>query len=122
MAKIYDIEIYIPPKKLLMRNCQFYFQNGNLKKFMKTGISLRSKSSKDQTAGDLAIEAAKKLFNKNSFNKDNIDLLIFISQTPNQCLPSTNCEIHHALNLKSNCGTFDINRMYRLYLRTLSSQ
>ena len=122
MAKIYDIEIYLPPKKITNEELSILFPKWKPEKiYQKTGISLRAKSSKDQTAGDLAIEAAKKLFNKNSFNKDNIDLLIFIYQTPNQCLPSTSCEIHHALNLKSNCGTFDINQgcsgyIYGLYL------
>ena len=76
----------------------------------KTGIQERGKAGENITAGDLAIIASEKLFAASSLPKNSIDVLIFITQTPNQCLPSTSCEIHAALGLKQECGAFDVNQ------------
>ena len=89
--------------------------------FEKTGIKERGKSAINETACDLAILASEKLFSKSEIDKNNIDTLIFVTQTPNQCLPSTSCEIHSFLGLSKNCGTFDVNQgcsgyIYGLFL------
>ena len=75
----------------------------------KTGIKLRGKADKYTTAGDLAISASKNLFDKSEFNQK-YWFLIFVTQTPNQSLPSTSCEIHAALGLNQNCGAIDVNQ------------
>ncbi len=39
---------------------------------------------------------------------DSVDALIFVSQTPNQRLPATACELHGALGLATGCQAFDV--------------
>ena len=44
-----------------------------------------------------------------------------MTQTQNQCLPTSACEIHNSLGLKTECGAFDINQgctgyIYGLFL------
>jgi len=71
--------------------------------YSKTGIDNRYISNDNQTALDLAMEASK------NFDTSNIDLLIFISQSPDYFLPSTSCILQDKLNLNTNIMSFDIN-------------
>lgn len=111
MARILDINYYIPPDKITNQFLSKKFPKWTPENiFIKTGIRERGKAAEDVTAGDLAISAAKKLFENSDIKVDCIDMLIFVTQTPNQCLPSTSCEIHSELSLPEKCGAFDINQ------------
>jgi len=57
-----------------------------------------------------------------------IDGIVFVSQTPDYCLPATSAVLHHRLQLSRNCAAFDVNLgcsgwVYGLWLAasTLSS-
>jgi 3-oxoacyl-[acyl-carrier-protein] synthase-3 len=41
--------------------------------------------------------------------KDSIDILIFVSQTPDYLLPATACAVHGRLGLSPSCAAFDVN-------------
>ena len=111
MAKILDIDYFIPDDKITNEFLSKKFPKWNPESiFNKTGIKQRGKSSEDITAGDLAILASEKLFKKTIITKNKIDFLIFVTQTPNQCLPSTSCEIHEAIGLNQGCGALDVNQ------------
>ena len=111
MARILDINYYVPPEKITNQYLSEKFKKWNPENILKkTGIQERGKAGENITAGDLAIIASEKLFAASSLPKNSIDVLIFITQTPNQCLPSTSCEIHAALGLKQECGAFDVNQ------------
>ena len=111
MARILDIQYYVPSEKITNFHLSEKFKKWNPESiFKKTGINERGKAGKYITAGDLAIAASKELFKASVFQKSVIDVLIFVTQTPNQCLPSTSCEIHAALGLKQECGAFDVNQ------------
>lgn len=122
MAKIINIEIHVPSEKITNLDLSKKFTKWNPDKILeKTGISLRGKSSKNETAGDLAIEAGKKLLINSKIDNSEIGMLLFVTQTPNQIIPCTSCQIHHALDLDQSCGAFDINQgctgyIYGLYL------
>ena len=121
MAKVINIESYLPTKKLTNEQLSLRFEKWNPGKiFSKTGIKERRISEKTETAADLAILAAEKLFNSSKIRRDEIDMLIFVTQTQNQCLPSSSCEIHKSLNLKKYCGAFDINQGCSGYIYGLS--
>lgn len=122
MAKIIEVEIHVPEEKITNLEISETFPKWTPEKiYEKTGISLRGKSSEGETAGDLSIKAAEKLFKKIDIKREQINMLIFVTQTPNQCLPSTSCEIHQSLKLNNSCGAFDVNQgctgyIYGLYL------
>ena len=73
--------------------------------YNKTGIQRIYRSSKEQTSLSLGIEAAKKIL-KNI--KENIDGLIFVTQSPINTIPSCGSTIHRELKLKNNCFVLDI--------------
>jgi 3-oxoacyl-[acyl-carrier-protein] synthase III len=74
----------------------------------KTGIYIRHISEPGQTATDLAILAAEKLF-KTGIPKEDIDLLILVTQSPDYVLPTSACIIQDRLGLSKTCMSFDVN-------------
>lgn len=75
----------------------------------KTGIAQRHIAATNETASDLAVAAAEKLFAENNINRQSIDYLILCTQTPDYPLPTTACLIQDRLGLKTHCGAIDMN-------------
>lgn len=101
MTKIQAIEYHFPKKQIL--------NDPTNKLTKKLGISSRYIVDKDETASDLAIQAAEKLFETGICNKSEIDFLLFCTQTPDYILPTTACIIQEKLKLPTNCGALDFN-------------
>ena len=76
----------------------------------KIGIKERRIAGSNETASDLAINAANKLFANENINKNSIDFLIFCTQTPDYILPTTACIIQEQLGLNTSIGAIDINQ------------
>ena len=76
----------------------------------KVGIKRRYVVDQKTTAFDLAVCAVEKLFSKKEFLKDEIDYLIYCTQSPEYFLPTTACLIQNKCGLKKNIGAIDINQ------------
>ncbi len=77
--------------------------------FLKTGIRERHIAAGDETAADLAMHAAERLFAEGSVERSAIDFLIFCTQAPDYILPTTACILQHKLGLRSSVGAIDVN-------------
>lgn len=75
----------------------------------KTGIEERRFSDDETCSSDLCFAAAEKLIFDNCINKEDIELLVFISQTPDYRMPATSVTLQHRLGLPNNTIAFDIN-------------
>lgn len=75
----------------------------------KVGIFERRFADADTCSSDLCFAAAEKLFEDNNIDRSEIDLLIFISQTPDYRMPATSVTLQHRLGLEQSCMAFDIN-------------
>ena len=75
----------------------------------KTGIEQRRFADENTCSSDLCLAAAEKLFADNNINKEDIDLLVFISQTPDYRMPATSMTLQHRLGLPNSTIAFDIN-------------
>jgi len=75
----------------------------------KIGIKERRISGKDETAADLAVKAAIRLFDEYTIDKSSIDYLIFCTQTPDYILPTTACIIQNEIGLPKSIGAIDVN-------------
>ncbi|MDY0281824.1 MAG: ketoacyl-ACP synthase III [Salinivirgaceae bacterium] len=75
----------------------------------KVGIFERRFVDKDTCSSDLCFAAAEKLVNDNKINREEIDLLVFISQTPDYRMPATSVILQSRLGLSNNTIAFDIN-------------
>ena len=86
-----------------------YFPADQVKEVVdKVGIYERRFADTNTCSSDLCYAAAEKLITDNDINKDEIDLLIFISQTPDYRMPATSCILQHRLGLPNTCIAFDI--------------
>ena len=74
-----------------------------------TGIEQRHIALHGETTGDLCTHSAETLIKALQWNKDEIDLLIFVSQSPDHFLPATSIICQDRLGLKKSTASFDIN-------------
>ena len=75
----------------------------------KVGIFERRFADENTCSSDLCFAAAEKLIADNNIDRSEIDLLIFISQTPDYRMPATSITLQHRLGLPGSCIAFDIN-------------
>ncbi|HGE72009.1 TPA: ketoacyl-ACP synthase III [Candidatus Poribacteria bacterium] len=109
-AKISYIEYYLPEQILTNEELQTLYPRWSSEKiYSKTGISTRHIASQDECASDLGYRAAYKLFNQSNIKPEDIDVLIFCTQTPDYCLPTSACILQDRLGLPNSCASFDIN-------------
>jgi 3-oxoacyl-[acyl-carrier-protein] synthase III len=72
------------------------------------GVHSRYMASDAVCSSDLCIAAAQRLMESLGWEKDSIDGLIMVTQSPDYFLPSTACVVHQRLGLKESCAAFDI--------------
>lgn len=73
-----------------------------------TGIKERRVASADICSSDLCYHAAGKLIDDLGWDRNEIDCLIFITQTPDYIVPATSCILQDRLGLPAACYSFDI--------------
>jgi len=75
----------------------------------KTGIAQRFIAAENETASDLAVAAAEKLFAEHSIDRQSIDYILLCTQTPDYPLPTTACLIQDRLGIPTTAGALDFN-------------
>ena len=75
----------------------------------KVGIKQRRFAPEGMCASDLCFAAATQLIADMKINKSEIDLLIFISQTPDYRMPATSIVLQEKLGLGKHVAAFDIS-------------
>ena len=109
-AQIGPIVIHLPERVETNKMLQEQFPRWDLTLIEeKTGIQQRHIAAPDETASDLAVKAAEKLFETEGVSPDSIDFLLLCTQTPDYVLPTTACLIQDRLGLKTSCGALDFN-------------
>lgn len=104
------ISYYLPEKVVTNEELVNEFPEWTVEKIAsKIGVSERHIAADDETAGDMALKAAEKLFTEHSIDRSTIDMVVLCTQSPDYFLPSTACIIQGKLGLKERCGSFDIN-------------
>lgn len=73
-----------------------------------TGVETRRVASKNMTTSDLCFTAAEKLIAELKWNKEDIDVLIFLSQSRDYYLPATSIILQDRLGLSKNTMAFDM--------------
>lgn len=107
---IKEIEYYLPEKILTNSDLVNAFPEWSVEKIAtKIGIKQRHIAKKDETAMDMAIAAAEKLFAKGQVGKSDIDFVLFCTQSPDYFLPTSACIIQNRLGLSTSCGALDYN-------------
>lgn len=107
---IKDISYNLPQRVVTNEELVKDFPEWSVEKIAdKVGVSERCVVALNETATDLAIAAAEKLFAKGNVAKKDIDFVLFCTQSPDYKLPSSACIIQDRLGLSTRCGAFDFN-------------
>ena len=75
----------------------------------KVGVTSRHLAADNETAGDLAEKAARRLFEEYGISPSEIDFLLLCTQSPDYFLTSTACLLQHRLGIPVTSGAFDYN-------------
>lgn len=87
-----------------------YFPANQVKEIVdKVGIYERRFADEHTCSSDLCFAAAEKLIADNHIDRSEIDLLVFISQTPDYRMPATSVILQNRLGLPNTTIAFDIN-------------
>ena len=86
-----------------------YFPLNQVKEVVdKVGVFERRFADENTCSSDLCYAAAEKLIIDNNLDRNEIDLLVFLSQTPDYRMPATSIILQHRLRLPNTCVAFDI--------------
>ncbi len=109
-AYIKAISYYLPSKVLSNEDLAIEFPEWSAEKIAgKIGIRNRHISALDETAGDMAVKAAKLLFAEYSIEPSSIDFILLCTQSPDYFLPTTACILQNQLNIPTTAGALDFN-------------
>jgi 3-oxoacyl-[acyl-carrier-protein] synthase-3 len=109
-AEIKSIAYYLPEQTLNNDELVRCFPGWTEEKLIrKLGIKKRPIAAKEETAVDMGIKAAEKLFEQSGIEHQEIDFLLFCTQSPDYLLPTSACLIHEKLGLPKSCGALDFN-------------
>lgn len=89
---------------------RFGFDDEALARIQKTiGLKTRYIASKGVCASDLCLQSAEDIFTNTDIKKEDIDALLFVTQSPDFKAPSTAIIMQNKLSLPKSCMAFDIN-------------
>lgn len=110
-VKISAISCCVPGDILTAENFYNYLDKESVDRFVKdVGISQKYYSKNRKTiTSDLCFKAANEIFTKMNIDKNSIDAIIFISQTPDYPAPATSITLQHRLGLSEDCMAYDVN-------------
>lgn len=75
----------------------------------KLGIEERRVASESETVSTLGYSAAINAMKDAGIDKEDLDLIIVATSSPEKISPSTACIIHEKLNIEKNVPAFDVN-------------
>lgn len=110
MAYIKGISYYLPERVVTNEELVQEFPEWSVDKVAaKVGVNSRHLADADETAGDMAEKAARKLFEEYNINPKEIDFLLLCTQSPDYFLPSTACILQNRLGIPTTSGALDYN-------------
>ena len=110
MTYIKAISYYLPERVVTNEELVREFPEWSVDKVaQKVGVDSRHLASENETAGDLAEKAARKLFEEYNISPSEIDFLLLCTQSPDYFLPSTACLLQNRLGIPTSAGALDYN-------------
>lgn len=109
-CKIAHIEYYLPRKVVTNKDLLKENPGWDIEALLpKTGVHQRHIVAENETAFDLALGACRKLFDQGKVSAQEIDAVIFCTQSPDYIMPGNAFLLHNQLSLPEHALAFDIN-------------
>ncbi len=109
-AAISAIEYYLPETTVSTAQLSAEFPEWSVEKIdNKTGIHERHVAGPDECSSDLAVAAARKLFDSGVCRPEDIDYVLLCTQSPDYFLPTTACLVQDRLGIPTTAGALDFN-------------
>lgn len=100
----------VPPHIAYNKDLSYFMSEEDIQKAIQNiGIEERRIADADVCSSDLCFQAATQLLEENAIDRNTIEALIFVSQTPDFHQPATAPLLQHRLGLSKDCLAFDIN-------------
>lgn len=118
---IKGISYYLPEKVYTNEEISTQHPEWSIEKISsKTGIKARHIAAEDEYASDMAISASLKLFEEYSIQPDEIEFVLYCTQSPDYFLPTTACILQDRLGIQITAGALDYNLGCSGYIYGLS--
>jgi 3-oxoacyl-[acyl-carrier-protein] synthase-3 len=100
----------VPVRTINNYEYDLYFNKSDIKEIVdKIGVKERRFADSNMCSSDLCCAAAEQLISEMHIDRSEIDLLVFISQTPDYRMPATSVLLQERLHLPTSTIAFDIN-------------
>ena len=118
-SKIIGVGSYLPKNVLTNKDLEEFLDTTDEWITSRTGIKQRHIVSKNEATSDLALEASLMAISDSGIDKDDIDLIIVATTTPDKVFPSTACILQAKLKMKE-CPAFDVQAVCSGFIYALS--
>lgn len=110
-VKISAISAAVPKEVMEVKDSPSFTSEADAYKYIEGVGIARVRTFKDDktTCADLCQRAAEALFGHEGLEKNDIDLLVYVSQSQDYVLPATACVLHGKLGLRQSCCAFDVS-------------
>ena len=112
----------VPPKKVFNKDLGYLIPQEEVDKTIDSiGIEEKRFAETDVCASDLCFKAAEKLLEDNKIDRNSIDMLLFLSQTPDYKIPATSPLLQQRLGFPQTTACIDLNLGCSGYVYGLSA-
>jgi len=107
-SEIKGVAAAVPETVVCNRDYEYISEADRQLLIKTTGIENRHIAFNGETTGDLCFAAANRLIDELNWERSQIDLVIFVSQSPDHFLPATAIILQDRLGLSKTTAAFDI--------------
>jgi 3-oxoacyl-[acyl-carrier-protein] synthase-3 len=108
-VRIAGLSACVPKKTLSNHDYNWIKQKERNQVIQMIGVEYRHVAEPGQTTSDLCFQATEQLLDKLGWERGEIDLLVFVSQSRDYIIPSTSAILQDRLRLPKTCMAIDIN-------------
>ena len=125
-AKIIGTGSYLPPRRVTNHDLAAQLAEKGIETsdewiVSRSGISARHWADPDVTSSDLAVNAAEQAIAAAGIDRQDIDLIIVATSTPDYVFPSAACMVQQKLGISNHCAAFDLQAVCSGFVYALST-
>ncbi|OYY17340.1 MAG: 3-oxoacyl-ACP synthase [Burkholderiales bacterium 35-55-47] len=109
MLGIVDLAVYLPERRVSNVDLIDRFEIDRSFLINKIGVMHRAIRADDEDTSDMALKALERLLSQKKVSREEIQVLVVVTQNPDSNLPQVSGLVHAKASLSSDCATFDIS-------------